>query len=53
MKIERHLDGRNRRETTAKGDIAFLPADVPTMFRPAKDDPHRILSYSYLVQLLC
>jgi AraC family transcriptional regulator len=49
MKIERHLDGRNRRETTAKGDIAFLPADVPTMFRPAKDDPHRILSYSYLV----
>ena len=49
MKIERHLDGRNRRETTAKGDIAFLPADVPTMFRPAKDDPHRILLYSYLV----
>jgi AraC family transcriptional regulator len=49
MKIERHLDGRNRRETTAKGDIAFLPADVPTMFRPAKDDPRRILLYSYLV----
>lgn len=49
MKFDRNLDGRTRRETTAKGDIAFLPADAPTMLRPAKDDPHRILSYSYLV----
>ena len=51
MKFERNLDGRTRRETTAKGDIAFLPADAPTMLRPArgKDDPSRLLSYSYLV----
>jgi AraC family transcriptional regulator len=49
MKFDRNLDGRTRRETTAKGDIAFLPADAPTMLRPAKDDPHRFLSYSYLV----
>src|SRR3984893_7436286 len=49
MKFDRNLDGRTRRETTANGDVAFLPADAPTMLRPAKDDPHRFLSYSYLV----
>jgi AraC family transcriptional regulator len=49
MKFDRNLDGRTRRETTAKGDIAFLPADAPTMLRPATNDPHRFLSYSYLV----
>jgi AraC family transcriptional regulator len=49
VKLDRNLDGRTRRETTAKGDIAFLPADVPTMLRPATDDPHRFLSYSYLI----
>ena len=49
MKLERHLDGRNRRESTAKGDVAFLPADAPTMLRLGKDDPNQFLSYSYLV----
>ena len=49
MKFDRNLDGRTQRETTAKGDIAFMPADVSTMLRPATDDPHRVLSYSYLV----
>jgi len=49
MKFDRNLDGRTRRETTANGDIAFLPADAPTMLRPATNDPHRFLSYSYLV----
>jgi AraC family transcriptional regulator len=49
MKFDRNLDGRTKRETTAKGDIAFLPADAPTRLRLAKDDPHRLLSYSYLV----
>ena len=49
MKFDRNLDGRTRRETTAKGDIVFLPADAPTMLRPAMNDPHRFLSYSYLV----
>ncbi|MBV8213674.1 MAG: helix-turn-helix transcriptional regulator [Verrucomicrobia bacterium] len=49
MKLERNLDGRHRRETTAKGDIAFLPADAPTLLRPGKDDPQRVISYSYLV----
>jgi hypothetical protein len=49
MKFERHLDGRNRQESTAKGDIAFLPADAPTMLRPGMDDPNQLLSYSYLV----
>src|SRR5260221_14525858 len=49
MKFDRNLDGRTRRETTAKGDIAFMPADVPTMLRPATHDPHRVLSFSYLV----
>jgi AraC family transcriptional regulator len=49
MKFERNLDGRTRWETTAKGDITFLPADVPTMLRPATDDPHRLLSYSLLL----
>jgi len=49
MKFDRNLDGRTRRETTAKGDIAFLPADVSTMLRPAMDDPDRALSYSLLL----
>jgi AraC family transcriptional regulator len=49
MKLERHLDGRNRRETSAKGDVAFLPADAPTKLRLGKDDPNQILAYSYLV----
>jgi AraC family transcriptional regulator len=49
MKLERHLDGRNRRESSAKGDVAFLPADAPTMLRLEKDDPSQVLSYSYLV----
>src|SRR3984893_12666321 len=49
MKFDRNLDGRTQRATTAKGDIAFMPADVSTMLRPATDDPHRVLSYSYLV----
>src|SRR5258707_9348979 len=60
MKFDRNLDGRTRRETTAKGDIAFLPADAPIMLRPAPgeverlertatDDLDRVLSFSYLV----
>jgi AraC family transcriptional regulator len=49
VKLERRLDGRKRRETSAKGDIAFLPAGVPNMLRFATDDPNRILSYSYLL----
>jgi AraC family transcriptional regulator len=49
MKFDRNLDGRTRRETTAKGDIAFMPADVPTTLRPATDDPHRVLSFSLLL----
>jgi hypothetical protein len=49
MKCERNLDGRTRRETTANGDIAFLPADAPTRLRPAAKEPERFLSYSYLV----
>jgi AraC family transcriptional regulator len=49
MKFDRNLDGRTRRETTAKGDIAFMPADAPMMLRPATDDSHRVLSFSYLV----
>jgi AraC family transcriptional regulator len=49
MKLDRNLAGRTRRETTAKGDIAFVPADAPTMLRPATDDPHRVLSFSLLV----
>jgi AraC family transcriptional regulator len=49
MKFDRNLDGRTRRETTAKGDIAFMPADAPMMLRPATDDSQRILSFSYLV----
>ena len=49
MKFERNLDGRTRRETTANGDIAFLPADAPTRLRPATKEPERLLSYSYLV----
>ena len=43
IKFDRNLDGRTKRETTAKGDIAFLPADAPTRLRLAKDDPHRLL----------
>jgi len=49
MKLERNLDGRNRREKTAKGDIAFLPADAPTRLRPGRDDPELVISYSYLI----
>ncbi|MBV8225535.1 MAG: helix-turn-helix transcriptional regulator [Verrucomicrobia bacterium] len=49
MKLERSLDGRNRRENSAKGDIAFLPADALAMFRFGKDDPERVISYSYLI----
>ena len=30
-------------------NIAFLPADAPTMLRRAMHDPHLVLSYSYLV----
>jgi AraC family transcriptional regulator len=49
MKFDRSLDGRTRREITAEGDIAFLPADAPTMLRPVSSDQHRFLSYSYLI----
>jgi AraC family transcriptional regulator len=49
IKFDRNLDGRTRRETTGKGDIAFVPAGVPTMLRPATDDPHRVLSFSLLL----
>jgi hypothetical protein len=40
--IERSLDGRNRRENSVKGDIAFLPADAPAKFRFGSDDPQRV-----------
>jgi AraC family transcriptional regulator len=49
MKLERNLDGRNRRENTVKGDIAFLPADAPARLRFGRDDPERIISYSFLI----
>jgi AraC family transcriptional regulator len=49
MKLERSLDGRNRRENSAKGDIAFLPADVPARLRFGMDDPERVISYSFLI----
>jgi AraC family transcriptional regulator len=49
MKFDRNLNGRTRRETTAKGDIVFLPADAPMILRPATDDRHRVLSYSLLL----
>jgi AraC family transcriptional regulator len=49
MKFDRDLDGRTKRETTVKGDIAFLPADSPTMLRPVTRGPHEALKYSYLV----
>jgi len=49
MKLERSLDGRNRRENSAKGDIAFKPADAPGMLRFGRDDPERLVSYSFLV----
>jgi AraC family transcriptional regulator len=48
IKFDRNLDGRIRREITGEGDVAFLPAEVPTMLRPALNDD-RILSYSYLI----
>jgi AraC family transcriptional regulator len=49
VKLDRNLDGRNRRETTGKGDVAFIPADAPTMLHPVPEDRHRFLSYSYLI----
>jgi AraC family transcriptional regulator len=49
IKLERTLDGRNRRENSAKGDIAFVPADAPAMLRFGSDDPERVISYSYLI----
>jgi len=49
MKLERNLDGRHRRENSAKGDIAFLPADAPNMLRLGRDHPERVISYSYLI----
>src|SRR5215469_18800116 len=49
IKLERNLDGRNRRENSAKGDVAFLPADAPVMVRFGMDDAERVLSYSYLI----
>jgi hypothetical protein len=49
IKLERNLDGRNRRENSAKGDIAFVPADAPAMLRFGSDDPERVISYSYLI----
>jgi AraC family transcriptional regulator len=49
MKLDRNLDGRNRRENTVKGDIAFLPADAPAMLRFGRDDPERVISYSYFI----
>jgi AraC family transcriptional regulator len=49
VKLERNLDGRNRREISAKGDIAFLPAEAATRLRLGKDDPERVIRYSYLV----
>ena len=49
MKLERNLDGRNRRENSVKGDIAFLPADAPAMLRFGRDDPERVISYSFLI----
>ena len=53
MKLERNLDGRNRRETTGRGDIAFLPADAPAMLRFGRDDPEQVISYSYLILEPC
>jgi len=38
MKLERNLDGRHRRENSAKGYIAFLPADAPNVLRPTPVD---------------
>ena len=49
VNFELSLDGRNRRENSAKGDVVFLPADVPAMLRPGMNDPERVLSYSYLI----
>jgi len=49
MKFDRSLDGRTRREITSVGDVAFLPANAPTSLRPALQDQHRVLSYSYLI----
>src|ERR1700747_1339290 len=33
IKSARNLHGRTTRETTAKGNFAFLPADAPTRLR--------------------
>jgi AraC family transcriptional regulator len=49
VKLDRNLDGRSRRENTVKGDIAFLPADAPVRLRFGRDDPERVISYSYLI----
>jgi AraC family transcriptional regulator len=49
MKLERNLDGHNRRENSVKGDIAFLPAGAPNRLRLGRDDPERVISYSYLI----
>jgi AraC family transcriptional regulator len=49
MKFDRSLDGRTRREITARGDIAFLPSGALTRLRPALNDPNRVLFYSYLI----
>jgi len=49
IRLERNLDGRNRRENSIKGDIAFVPADAPGMLRFGNDDPERVISYSFLV----
>ncbi|PWT82328.1 MAG: hypothetical protein C5B58_08450 [Acidobacteria bacterium] len=49
MKFDRSLDGRSRREITGEGDVAFIPANVPTMLRPVLQEQHQVLSYSYLI----
>jgi len=49
LKFERNLDGRRRREITAKGDIAFQPADAPAMLHLTADEPDRFMSFSFLV----
>ena len=49
IKFDRNLEGRTRRETTGKGDVAFAPADSPTVLRPVTRDPDAIIMYSYLV----
>jgi AraC family transcriptional regulator len=49
MRFDRNLDGRSKRETTVKGEVAFLPADAPAKLHPATDDLERMLSFSYLI----